>query len=145
MRLFSDIKKRISEYWADDAHFIPRCVRDWLYNRVGLYTLDYDANTEYYYLDYRHIKRADLPLKAVHVTGAGESKYYLDNVDTGEYPKPLYMTATDLYLYMVNNDISDALTNKGKIPIIMDTKTGGLIIVCVVVLAAFVAYKFLGA
>lgn len=51
------------------------------------------------------------------------------------------MTATDLYLYMVNNDISDALTNKRKIPIILDTKTWGLLAIAIIAGAAFVLYK----
>lgn len=142
MPLFSDIKAKIKAWWADDIHAIPRFYRDVVLNRVGLYTLDYDPAHEYYLMDYRHIKREDLPITAVHLTGSGTSKYYIDNVNTGQYPKPLYMTATDLYLYMINNDINDALTNKRKTPIIMDTKTVGLLVIAGLIAAAFVVYKF---
>lgn len=141
MRLFSDVKNRLGNWWADDHHAIPRFIRDWQLDRVGLYTLTFNPVTECYHLDYIHVCKKDLDPRAVHLTGSGESEYYLDLVDTGEYPKPNYMTATDLYLYMINNDISDALTNKRKTPIILDTKTAGLIVIAIIGVAAFIIYK----
>lgn len=140
MRSFSDTLKT---WWDDDRHAIPRFIRDLQYNRVGLYTLTFNPVTECYHLDYEHIEKKNLDPRAVHLTGSGESEYYLDLVDTGKFPKPNYMTATDLYLYMVNNDISDALTNKRKAPIILDTKTAGLIAIAVIAVIGFVIWRFI--
>lgn len=141
MRLFSDLGGKLSAWWNDDRHAIPRFIRDWQLDRVGLYTLTYNPATECYHLDYEHVVKKTLDPRAVHLTGSGESEYYLDLVDTGKYPQPNYMTATDLYLYMINNDISDSLTNKRKAPIILDTKTAGLIVIAIVAVAAFIIYK----
>jgi len=137
MFLIDSVKK----WWSDDRHAIPRFIRDILYNRVGLNILSYDETADVYHLDYMHIKRADLPPAAVHVTGGGNAEYYLDTVNTGQYPKPGYMTATDLYLYMINNDINEALGNVRKTPFILDTKTAGLIVIAIAVIAGFVLYK----
>lgn len=138
-----DIVARIKDWWADDYHAIPRFFRDLSLNRVGLYVLTYDAYRDVYNLDYGHVKRKDLPYDAVHLSGAGKSEYYLDKVNTGDYPQPGYMTATDLYLYMVNNDINEALNIKRKTPFILDTKTAGLIVIGVACAIGLIVYKFL--
>ena len=137
-----DVKKKLNEWWADDYHAAPRFFRDLILNRVGLYVLTYDPARDVYNLDYGHVKRSDLPPRAVHLTGAGKSEYYLDMVDTGDYPRPGYMTANDLYLYMVNNDINESLNIKRKTPFILDTKTAGLIVLAVACVVGVVLYKF---
>ena len=137
-----EIITTLKDWWADDWHAVPRFVRDVALNRVGLYVLTYDAYRDVYNLDYGHIKRSDLPPEAVHLTGSGKSEYYLDKVNTGDYPKPGYMTATDLYLYMVNNDINEALNIKRKTPFILDTKTAGIIALGVACAIGLVLYKF---
>ena len=141
MRSFSDPMKPLKDWWRDDRHAIPRFIRDITLNRVGLNVLTYDAVADVYHLDYMHVRRADLPPAAVHVTGGGNAEYYLDMVQAGDYPKPGYMNATDLYLYMINNDISEALTNVRKPPFIMDTKTAGLILLGIVAAAAVIVFK----
>ena len=135
--------KTVKDWWADDWHAVPRFIRDLINNRVGLYVLTYDDYHDVYNLDYGHIKRADLPREAVHLTGAGKAEYYLDQVKAGDYPRPGYMTATDLYLYMVNNDINEALNIKRKTPFILDTKTAGLIALGVACAIGLIVYKFL--
>ena len=132
----------IKKWWADDRHAIPRFIRDVIDNRVGLNVLTYDDTADVYHLDYSHIKRADLPPEAVHVTGGGNAEYYLDKVNAGDYAKPGYMNATDLYLYMINNDISESLGNIRKTPFILDTKTAGLILLGIAAVVVFVIYRF---
>ena len=138
-----DVKETFNKWWADDWHAIPRFWRDLTLNRVGLYILTYNAYHDVYNLDFMHIKRDDLPREAVHLSGAGKSIYYLDKVNTGQYPKPGYMTATDLYLYMVNNDINEANNIKRKRPFILDTKTAGLIAIAAACVVGLIAYRFL--
>ena len=133
---------KIKEWWNDDRHAIPRFIRDIQLDRVGFYVLSYDDWRDVYNLDYKHIKRADLPPEAVHLSGSGDSEYYLDKVNTGDYPKPGYMNATDLYLYLINNDIRDANNVKRKTPFILDTKTAGIIVIGILAFAAILVYKF---
>ena len=155
----------LSKWWNDDRHFIPRFWRDLTLNRVGLYTVTYDRATDCYEQSYVHIPKKDLPVRAVHVSGSGNSDYYLDNVQpdlydahymtddgqitkleclnsAGDYAEPLTMNATDLYLYMINNDIAEALANKRRVPIILDTKTLGLIGVLIIAAVGFVLLRF---
>lgn len=151
----------ISKLWHDDRYFVPRFIRDFVYNRVGLWTASYveEDGREYYRLDYVHVPRRELPAEAVHLSGGGNQEFFhmliphgvyvphvlladgsvceLPPIEAGQYPKPLHLTATDLYLWLVNHDISDALTNQGKSRIIMDTKTLG--VVGIGIIAAIVA------
>ena len=118
MLSFSD---KLKKMWNDDRYLIPRKIRDLKDNRVGLYTLFYNAQNETYAQFYEHVPKKDLPAEAVHISGKQGKEYIIDYVDAGKYPKPGYTNATDLYLYMMNNDIDDALTNVRK-PLPIDTK-----------------------
>lgn len=138
--MLKELKESLSKWWADDAHAIPRMVRDFRDNRVGLYTLDYDTGRDVYTLDYVHVKKTELPADAVHVTGRNWADYFLDKVG-GEFPDGTMGTAVNLHLYMQNNSISDALlwTPKKELPI--DSKMLALILVAVGILGLFILGK----
>lgn len=103
--------RRLKEWWADDWNFWPRTWRDLKDKRVGLWTYTYDPQSGYDNLEYTHVPRRDLPADALHVTGKN-SEFFLDKVDSGTYPLYGQITAVDLYLWMNNNEIDQALANK---------------------------------
>ena len=90
---------------------------------VLLWVLSYDDERDEYRLDGNHIERSDLPREAVHVTGAngwgGKTKEYLIST-LDDIPMPVQvlddgtyaLTAADLYLFCVNNDIKDEFNIK---------------------------------
>ncbi len=80
---------------------------------VRLQTLTYDEETEEYTLKDEATFFEDLPADAVHVTGK-KNRYFLDLVEDPDYSDPQGIRATDLYLWMVNNSINDALAVKSK-------------------------------
>lgn len=80
---------------------------------VRLQTLTYDDETEEYTLTDDATYFEDLPADAVHVTGR-KNRYFLDLVEDPDYSDPQGIRATDLYLWMVNNSINDALAVKAK-------------------------------
>lgn len=142
MGFIDRIRNAVKDWWNDDRHALPRFVRDVQLDRVGYYVLTYNPETEENRLDYEHIRRADLNSCAVHLSGSGDREYFRDLDDAGEYPKPGYMNATDLYLYLVNNDLRDANNVKRKTPFILDTKTAGLIVLALAAFAVVFLYKF---
>ena len=134
------LKDSLKAWWADDAHWFPRMVKDIQFGRVGLYDLRHDDQRDVYTLDYVHVKKSELPPEAVHVTGRNWSDYFVDHVKAGTAPDGRQGTAVNLYLYFQNNSINDALlwTPKKELPI--DSKMLALILVAVGV----VALVFLG-
>lgn len=80
---------------------------------VKLQTLTYDEEAEEYTLTETATYFEDLPSEAVHVTGK-KNRYFLDRVEDPDYSDPQGIRATDLYLWMVNNSINDALAVKNK-------------------------------
>ncbi len=80
---------------------------------VKLQTLTYDEDAEEYTLAETETYFEDLPPGAVHVTGK-KNRYFLDLVEDPDESDPQGIRATDLYLWMVNNSINDALAVKSK-------------------------------
>lgn len=80
---------------------------------VKLQTLTYDEEAEEYTLTEKATFFEDLPPEAVHITGK-KNRYFLDRVEDPDYSDPQGIRATDLYLWMVNNSINDALAVKNK-------------------------------
>ena len=80
---------------------------------VRLQTLTYNEETEEYTLAETGTFFEDLPPEAVHVTGK-KGRYFLDLVEDPDHSDPEGIRATDLYLWMVNNSINDALAVKDK-------------------------------
>ena len=80
---------------------------------VKLQTLTYDEEEEEYTLEETATYFEDLPAEAVHVTGK-KNRYFLDLVEDPDESDPQGIRATDLYLWMVNNSINDALAVKTK-------------------------------
>lgn len=76
---------------------------------VTLYTLAYDDARHEYIRTESRVARGRLPLDAVHLTGEKDA-YMLDLVRAGKAPEGL--TAVDLNLWLLNNDINDALATK---------------------------------
>lgn len=76
-----------------------------------LHILTYDDGTEEYTLTEYKVMRQHLPKNAVHVTGK-KGVYFLDLVHPGCECDPEKCTAIDLNLWMMNNDINDALLYK---------------------------------
>lgn len=130
----------IKGWWADDRHFLPRIWRDFRDDRVGLYTLTYDAEMDVYRLDYVHVPRRELPPKAVHITGAGNGEWMHDLVDTGPWPSPGECTAIDYYLWMKSNAIDDALAINKRLPFFID---GKMLLIVGAAIAAVVAIWFI--
>lgn len=115
--------------------------------QATLSTLTYDG--ERYILRRKIVPKADLPREAVHITGV-KGEWFLDSVDRDGRDDlkvkddPAYKTAdaVDLYLYAVNNAISDALMIKAKgAP--TDIKRI-LIYVMIAAVAVCVAWIFIG-
>lgn len=94
-----------------------RWIRDRIQHRVGLWTYSYDPDADVCYLDYDTLRRKDLPAEAIGVRGMGGSEYFLDMDGRGRFPLPGHCTAVDLYNWMSNNAIDDALTTAGKVQI----------------------------
>ncbi len=80
---------------------------------VRLQTLTYDEEADEYTLTDEATFFEDLPPDAVHVTGK-KNRYFRDLVENPAYSDPDGIRATDLYLWMVNNSINDALAVKNK-------------------------------
>lgn len=76
---------------------------------VVLYTLTYNEDRREYVRTESVTTFGKLPADAVHLTGE-KNAYFLDAVRAGKTPEGL--TAVDLNLWLVNNDINDALATK---------------------------------
>lgn len=77
---------------------------------VKLWIMEYDISREEYNITEHRMDYVNLPPDAVHITGR-KNQYFLDLVQLGNPPEPTEITAVDLNLYMVNNDINDALAH----------------------------------
>ena len=102
--------------------------------RVTLYTLDYNETRQEYELHETITTFSELPPDAVHVTGE-KNAYLLDRVRAGQPSTGI--TASDLYLFLVNNSINDALAvNWSSKPLDLRRYAiygiAGIILVCVV-------------
>lgn len=80
-------------------------------SEITLRTLSYDEERGEYSLRDSKVRREDLPLDAVHVSGR-KGFYFLDTVKDG-VPPGQGMSAVDLNNWMINNSISEALASKG--------------------------------
>lgn len=101
------------EWWEDDTHFIRRTLKNWTRGRVPLYTMEYDAATECYIERVVMMTKSDIRKiypDALHISG--RSGFYHMDIGTGPWPEPGECSAIDLYLYLVNNSINDALAYK---------------------------------
>lgn len=76
---------------------------------VLLYTLTYNEERQEYVRIESRTTFGKLPSDAVHLTGQKDA-YFLDAVRAGKTPEGL--TAVDLNLWLLNNDINDALATK---------------------------------
>lgn len=108
------LKEAFHDWWIDDGHWLPRMIRDWKYNRVGLTIYTYDASVDMYHAEYSHIPRASLPTDALHVTGKHFKEFACDRTNQGVFPAPGTCTAIDLYLYMQTSAFDEALTFRKK-------------------------------
>lgn len=77
--------------------------------KAVLLTLVHDDITGEYYMDERKVPESEIPKEALPVSGKGR-RYLLSSLGPGDVPDPRVVTALDLNLYMVNNDINDALS-----------------------------------
>ena len=104
---------------------------------VRLQTLTYDEDADEYTLTDEATYFEDLPPDAVHITGK-TNRYFRDLVEDPAYSDPEGIRATDLYLWMVNNSINDALAVKNKTLKDVDIRryivigVGAIIGVCVI-------------
>lgn len=94
-----------------------RWIRDLVQHRVGHWDMSYDEENDLMHLDYTTVRREDVPLEALHVTGKGSTEWATDRIDSGSFPEPGHCTAIDLYCWMNNNALDDALTVRHKTPI----------------------------
>lgn len=79
---------------------------------IKLHTLSWDEPNTRYILNTEEKKFGELPAEAVHVTGK-KNEYLLDTI--GIFNETDYgYDATDLNLWMVNNDINEALAGTGS-------------------------------
>lgn len=98
-------------------HSWIRIIRDTVRGYVGVWTLNYNAFEDVYELEYKTMPKKEVPKKAVHVTGKGETEWFLDMDGSGEFPEPGHCTAIDLYCWSKNNALDEALNIKHKTPI----------------------------
>lgn len=101
---------------------------------VTLYMLDFNQTTKEYVLTRETTVFSELPPGAVHVTGEKRA-YFWDRCPHREPSAGI--TASDLYLYMVNNSINEALAVRwDRSPVDMKKyivySIVGIILVCVV-------------
>lgn len=101
---------------------------------VTLYMLDFNQTTKEYVLTRETTTFSELPPGAVHVTGEKRT-YFWDRCPHREPSSGI--TASDLYLYMVNNSINDALAYRFETSSIDMRKVitygiAGVVLVCVV-------------
>lgn len=101
---------------------------------VTLYMLDFNQTTKEYVLTRETTVFSELPPGAVHVTGEKRA-YFWDRCPHREPSDGI--TASDLYLYMVNNSINDALAYRYETSSIDMRKVitygiAGVVLVCVV-------------
>lgn len=139
-----NINESIKNWWEDDHNWLPRFYRDIKYKRVGLHTFTYDMSQDCYHDDYVHIPKKDLPQKAVHVTNGRWKEWFLDLVDTGDFPKVGHCTAIDLHLWMDNNDIDNALAFKRKKPLPVDGKLLAVAVIAIIVCGYLGLKGFMG-
>lgn len=102
--------------------------------QVTLYMLDFNQTTQEYILTRETTVFSELPPGAVHVTGE-KRVYFWDRCPRREPSSGI--TASDLYLYMVNNSINDALAYRyDSKPVDMRKMItygiAGVVLVCVV-------------
>lgn len=104
-----------------------------------LYEMNYEPLHDRYLITIRKVPVTSLPADCVHVTGK-KGSYFLDKTGLWEMPDPERLSAIDLYLYMVNNSISDALANRAGIVHDMDfMKIVAFLIVAVIGIAVVFA------
>ena len=98
---------------------------------VVLYTLTYNEGRREYVRTESVTTFGKLPADAVHLTGEKDA-YFLDAVRAGKTPEGL--TAVDLNLWLVNNDINDALATKWSMTgdDIKKYIVYGIVMVCVI-------------
>lgn len=142
--------------WRTDAFWAYRWYQDFKYKRVGLTTISWQGEEYGYRMDVERIPkkqldemRRSLPAP-MHRSNAGWGEWVMIQDDRlSPFPEirpagsEFYMpTAVDLYLYMTNKDLDNALTFKKKQTVPFDGKMLLLCLVGVAVLALFMMGVF---
>lgn len=143
-------------YYRSDKFWVYRWYQDWKYKRVGLITIKWMGEEYGYRMDVERIPKKQLDdlrrsiPSPVHRSNAGWNEWILiDDTDVSPFPEVrspgseyYEPTAIDLYMYMTNKDLDDALTFKKKKEIPIDGKMLLLCIAGVAVLAFIVLRMF---
>lgn len=147
----SDGEEEKESGWRNDSFWLYRWFMDWKYKRVGLTTITWLGEEYGYRMDYDRIPkkqieemRRKMPCP-VHKSNSGWREWVLiRDPDCTPFPevKPAGSqyynpTAVDLYLYMTNKDLDNALTFKKKNQVPID---GKMLVLCIgaIAVAAFV-------
>lgn len=135
--------------WKTDSFWAYRWYQDLKYKRVGLTTISWLGEEYGYRMDYDRVPKKQLDEMRrsipcpVHRSNSGWNEWVMVQ-DTATTPFPEIMpegaeyyqpTAIDLYLYMTNKDLDNALTFRKKQQIPIDGKMLVLCIAGVAVLA----------
>lgn len=143
-------------YYRSDRFWLYRWYQDWKYKRVGLTTIKWLGEEYGYRMDVERIPKTQLDElrrstpSPVHKSNAGWKEWVLiDDPNPTPFPEvkhkedPFYEpTAIDLYMYMTNKDLDNALTFKKKTDIPIDGKMLVLCIAAIAVLAFIVLRMF---
>lgn len=160
-KLFSKIKNYFrsepgqESYYRSDAFWLYRWIMDWKYKRVGLTTITWLGEEYGYRMDVERIPKTQLDVMRkstpypVHKSNAGWKEWVMIKDDsTTPFPEVVREdgyynpTAIDLYMYMMNKDLDQALTFRKKTDIPINGKMLVLIIAGVAVLALFLMGRF---
>lgn len=123
----------LKSWWADDAHIIPRVLKDMIYGRVGLYTVEYNPDQEVYIQ--RLVRMTPKEIRAVypnalHVTGTKD--YCFIDAGAPTWTRAGECGAIELCLYNNNESINNALFYSSKKSWIIDWKMVGLVVIAIV-------------
>lgn len=148
--------KEKEPYYTTDKFWLARWIKDIKYNRVGLTTITWMGYDYGYRMDIERVPKKQLDVMRrslpypVHKSNSGWNEWVMLNDDRltpfpevkpegSEYYTP---TAVDLYMYMVNKDLDNALTFKKKSSVPIDGKMLVLVLAGVAVLAFFMLGMF---
>lgn len=149
-------ERKKDPYYSTDKFWLTRWIRDLKYQRVGLTTITWLGEEYGYRMDIERIPKKQLDVMRrslpypVHKSNCGWNEWIMVN-DTGMTPFPevakegaeyYQPTAIDLYLYMVNKDIDNALTFSKKSQVPIDGKMLLLVLGGVAVLLFFMLGAF---
>lgn len=125
----------IRSWWNDDRHFIPRVLKDLVYGRVGLYTIEYDEVQDVYIQRLVRMTPKDIWAvypDAVHVTGKKDYCHMDPSMGTPQWIRKGECGAIELYHYNRNESINNALLYHESKNWVIDWKMLGIAAVAIV-------------